>query len=161
MNRNPLDRSAAFTCLLELDPEGFGKQDMNTSGQTISRFLEDFYQSGQTRMYDYAQQWLAEPQVAQPRESASKTQPGSKTQATADLTSRGELVPPQTSEGDLGRARARESAPEATGEGNPYQPFTPEHRVWEIAQSTPDLPARSWCGTRGGFRTTAPCCEMT
>src|SRR5258708_6767966 len=61
MNRNPLDRSAAFTCLLELDPENFGKQDMNTSGQTISRLLEDFHQSGQSRMYDYAQQWLAEP----------------------------------------------------------------------------------------------------
>ncbi len=25
MARNPLDRSAAFTALLELDPEGFGK----------------------------------------------------------------------------------------------------------------------------------------
>src|SRR5258708_9540225 len=98
MNRNPLDRSAAFTCLLELDPEGFGKQDMNTSGQTISRFLEDFYQSGQTRMYEYAQQWLAEPrESARPREAASKTQPGSNTQATADLTSRGDLVAPQTS----------------------------------------------------------------
>ncbi len=138
MNRNPLDRSAAFTCLLELDPEGFGKQDMNTSGQTISRFLEDFHQSGQTRMYEYAQQWLPE-ESAQPGEAASKAQPGSKTQATADLTSRGQLVPPQASEGDFGRARAWESAPEAAGEGNPYQPFTPEHRVWEIAQSNPDL----------------------
>src|SRR5258707_11269391 len=132
MNRNPLDRSAAFTCLLELDPEGFGKQDMNTSGETISRFLEDFRQSGQARMYEYAQQWLAEPrESAQPREAASKAQPGSKTQATAGLTSRGELVPPPASECDFGRARARESAPEAAGEGNPYQPFTPERRVWE------------------------------
>src|SRR5258708_3486221 len=33
------------------------------------------------------------------------------------------------------RERAREG-----GRENPYQPFTPEHRVWEIAQSTPDLP---------------------
>jgi len=58
MARNPLDRSAAFTALLELDPEGFGMQDMNTSGQTITTFLEDFYQSGATKMYTYCREWL-------------------------------------------------------------------------------------------------------
>src|SRR5260370_34704547 len=92
-------------------------------------------------MYEYARQWLAEPpESARPREAASKAQPGSKTQATAGLTSRGELVPPQASEGDFGRARARESAPEAAGGGDPYQPFTPQHRGWESAQSHPDPP---------------------
>jgi hypothetical protein len=58
MARNPLDRSAAFTALLELDPEGFGKQDINTSGQTITTFLGDFYQSGATNMYTYCREWL-------------------------------------------------------------------------------------------------------
>jgi hypothetical protein len=58
MARNPLDRSAAFTVLLELDPEGFGKQNMNTSGETITTFLADFYKSGATNMYTYCCQWL-------------------------------------------------------------------------------------------------------
>jgi hypothetical protein len=58
MARNALDRSAAFTALLELDPEGFGKQDMNTSGETITTFLEGFYQSGATNMYTYCREWL-------------------------------------------------------------------------------------------------------
>jgi len=58
MARNPLDRSAAFTALLELNPEGFGKQDTKTSGETITTFLDDFYESGATNMYTYCREWL-------------------------------------------------------------------------------------------------------
>jgi hypothetical protein len=58
MARNPLDRSAAFTALLELDPEGFGKSSDPETTKTISMFLDDFYQSGATNMYTYCRQWL-------------------------------------------------------------------------------------------------------
>jgi len=55
---NPLDRSAAFTALLDLDPEGFGKSDLQESGATITRFLAAFDQSGQGSMYDFAKTWI-------------------------------------------------------------------------------------------------------
>jgi DNA-binding CsgD family transcriptional regulator len=55
-----LDRSAAFTVLLELDPEGFGKQDMDESGRTITRFLADFAKSGSVNMFDYGKQFVSE-----------------------------------------------------------------------------------------------------
>jgi hypothetical protein len=58
MARNPLDRSAAFTALLELDPEGFGKSSDPDSTKTITTFLDDFYQSGATNMYAYCREWL-------------------------------------------------------------------------------------------------------
>lgn len=50
----PLDRSAAFTALLELDPEGFGKQDAEASSRAITEFLEDWYAADSTSMWDYA-----------------------------------------------------------------------------------------------------------
>ena len=58
MARNPLDRSAAFTTLLELDPEGFGKSSEPESAKTITTFLDDFYKSGATNMYTYCREWL-------------------------------------------------------------------------------------------------------
>ena len=58
MARNPLDRSAAFTALLELDPDGFGKSSHPESTKTITTFLDDFYRSGATNMYAYCREWL-------------------------------------------------------------------------------------------------------
>jgi hypothetical protein len=58
MARNPLDRSAAFTALLDLDPEGFGKSSDPESTKTITTFLDDFYQSSATNMHAYCRQWL-------------------------------------------------------------------------------------------------------
>ena len=58
MARNPLDRSAAFTALLELDSEGFGKTSDPENTKTITAFLNDFYQSGATNMYAYCREWL-------------------------------------------------------------------------------------------------------
>jgi hypothetical protein len=58
MARNPLDRSAAFTALLELDPEGFGKSSDPNTTKTITTFLDDFYQSAATNMYTYCREWL-------------------------------------------------------------------------------------------------------
>jgi cytosine/adenosine deaminase-related metal-dependent hydrolase len=58
MARNPLDRSAAFTSLLELDPEGFGKSSDPETMKTITTFLDDFYESGATNMYAYCREWL-------------------------------------------------------------------------------------------------------
>jgi hypothetical protein len=62
--RYPLDRSAAFTALLELDRDGFGKQDMEASGKAIDEFLESWYASDSKDMYKHAQTWLAERQEA-------------------------------------------------------------------------------------------------
>ena len=58
MARNPLDRSAAFTALLELDPEGFGKSSDPETTKTITTFLDDFHESGATNMYTHCRQWL-------------------------------------------------------------------------------------------------------
>lgn len=58
MARNPLDRSAAFTALLELDPEGFGKSSDPETTKTITTFLDDFYESGATNMHTYCREWL-------------------------------------------------------------------------------------------------------
>ena len=58
MARNPLDRSAAFTALLELDPEGFGKSSDPETTKTITTFLEDFYESDATNMYTHCRKWL-------------------------------------------------------------------------------------------------------
>ena len=55
---HPLDRSAAFTVLLELDP-AFRRGDMDTSARTITAFLEAFRASGSVNMYEFAGQWLA------------------------------------------------------------------------------------------------------
>ena len=65
--RFPLDRSAAFTVLLQLDGDGFGKQGMRESDKTVSAFLEDWYQADSTKMWDYARQWLDRRQKAAQR----------------------------------------------------------------------------------------------
>jgi hypothetical protein len=87
MARNPLDRSAAFTALLELDPEGFGKQDMDTSGKTITTFLADFYESDATNMYTYAQSWLSERQGATQREAEQLREAGERYQLNGEVPS--------------------------------------------------------------------------
>ena len=60
--RYPLDRSAAFTALLHLAPEGFGKSSDPETTKTISEFLESWYGSDDTDMYKHAQNWLTERQ---------------------------------------------------------------------------------------------------
>jgi hypothetical protein len=54
-----LTRSLAFTALLELDPEGFGKQDMETSGNTITELVTDFEASKEGNIWEYTKGWLA------------------------------------------------------------------------------------------------------
>lgn len=60
----PLDRSAAFTALLELS-EGFRQSDMHQGGRMITSFLADFYTSGGTNMYEYARGWTERDAEAQ------------------------------------------------------------------------------------------------
>jgi hypothetical protein len=55
-HRHSLDRSAAFTALLEFWP-WFGKLGMDEAGRIITRFLDDFYASGSTDMAAYAKTW--------------------------------------------------------------------------------------------------------
>lgn len=54
--RNPLDRSVAFTALLELRP-GFGQLENKAASVMTGRFLEDFYASGSKDMGAYARSW--------------------------------------------------------------------------------------------------------
>jgi hypothetical protein len=72
VSRMPIDRSAAFTALLDLSPE-FGRSD--NGGQTITRMLTDYYESGQTDMYAFTKGWLADhgyqPREAEPEMEAS------------------------------------------------------------------------------------------
>jgi hypothetical protein len=55
--RFPLDRSAAFTYLLELDAE-FAQLDLNASSARITHFLTSWYQSDSTDMFAFCRDWL-------------------------------------------------------------------------------------------------------
>jgi hypothetical protein len=56
MTGHPLDRSAAFTALLEFCP-WFGRLGMGESAGMITRFLADFRASGGTDMAAFARRW--------------------------------------------------------------------------------------------------------
>ena len=58
MSRHPLDRSAAFTALLEFAP-WFGRTERREAEQIVTRFLADFYRSGRRDMAGYARGWAA------------------------------------------------------------------------------------------------------
>jgi len=117
MARNPLDRSAAFTALLELDPEGFGKSSDPKSTKTITRFLDDFYQSGATNMYAYCREWL-DARDDQVRETVRQ----------AEEVQAAEAVPP---------------APETQKPEDPYKPWQVTAQVcrsvdgWDSARQVP------------------------
>ena len=53
----PLDRSAAFTCLLDLDPD-YGAMEVHAGEQRVTDFLADWYQSDSTDMYAFCREWL-------------------------------------------------------------------------------------------------------
>jgi hypothetical protein len=53
VTRHPLDRSAAFTALLEFCP-WFGKTESHKAEAVVTRFLAAFYASGETDMAAYA-----------------------------------------------------------------------------------------------------------
>ncbi len=59
----PLDRSAAFTALLELSPE-FGKTDMNTAGELITELLQSWRASDSRDMFAHAREWLGANPIA-------------------------------------------------------------------------------------------------
>ena len=59
----PLDRSAAFTALLELSPE-FGKTDLNTAGELITEFLQSWRASDPRDMFAHAREWLGANPIA-------------------------------------------------------------------------------------------------
>ncbi len=58
MSRHPLDRSAAFTALLEFAP-WFGRTESRQAGAVMTAFLADFYRSGSKDMAAYARRWAA------------------------------------------------------------------------------------------------------
>jgi hypothetical protein len=81
----PLDRSAAFSALLELSPE-FGKTDLNTSGQLITEFLDSWRTSDSKDMFAHAREWLgANPIGQQPGASAPSTPGAAHRSRAADL----------------------------------------------------------------------------
>jgi hypothetical protein len=63
--RNPLDRSVAFTALLELRP-GFGQTESKAASVLVDEFLEDFYASGSKDMGAWARTWQPRPPVVVP-----------------------------------------------------------------------------------------------
>jgi hypothetical protein len=58
--RTSIDRSLAFTALLELDPAGFGKISDPQAGQMITKLVEDFHASGAKDWYGYTREWLTQ-----------------------------------------------------------------------------------------------------
>jgi hypothetical protein len=60
--RFPLDRSAAFTALLELSPE-FRVMDSRDGEKAVTRFLDAFYEASpeaRKDMLGYARAWLGQ-----------------------------------------------------------------------------------------------------
>lgn len=51
--KTDLDPSLAFTALLDLSP-AYGAMESRAAERVTSRFLSDFYASGETNMYAYA-----------------------------------------------------------------------------------------------------------
>lgn len=54
---NGLDRSTAFTIMLDIDP-GFGKLDVRLGRERVTVFLSDWHRSTGTDMYRYAVEWV-------------------------------------------------------------------------------------------------------
>lgn len=113
MSRYPLDRSAAFTCLLELSPDGFGKTSEPATGEIITGLLEDFYASGQTRMYEYTRQWLSEPEELADRFPAL---------ATGTAPEAGPGLDREAAAEDLGAPDERQVMNWAEHDAHAYQP---------------------------------------
>jgi hypothetical protein len=76
MARNPMDRSAAFTVLLEKDRQegkgNFAKAADPEAREQVTAFLEDFHASGETNMWTYADTWLADRQAGPPEAAGRK-----------------------------------------------------------------------------------------
>jgi len=62
--RTGLDESLAFTALLELDPEGFGKLGMADAAKMRQELQDAYYASDSTNLFSYARVWLAGRQEA-------------------------------------------------------------------------------------------------
>jgi hypothetical protein len=110
MARNPLDRSLAFTALLDLDPEGFGKSSDPEGAQTITTFLGDFYDSGARNMYTYAQSWLSERREATQRVTAGEAEQFREAAERYQLNA--EVPSGRTAEGDPVYQEAEPEAPD-------------------------------------------------
>lgn len=114
--RTPIDRSLAFTAMLERYP-GFGQMTDAEAGPLIDEFLADWYRSGHTDMYAYAGEWAGR--------DRAKTQPVTGAPQPDVHGIRAET------------ARMRDSVMEDIARhdasGNPYQQYTPEARVWDLA----------------------------
>jgi len=54
-----IDRSLAFTALLEHDEE-FRGMDMNASGERITEYLNDWEAAGRPPMFEHTREWVAE-----------------------------------------------------------------------------------------------------
>lgn len=62
--RTGLDETLAFTALLELDPEGFGKLGDPEATAMRQQLQEDFYASPAKNIYEYTKGWLAARETA-------------------------------------------------------------------------------------------------
>lgn len=54
--RGDLDRSVAFTILLELLP-GYAESPDDDGGRTVTEFLTDWYADPSTDMYEFGRRW--------------------------------------------------------------------------------------------------------
>lgn len=55
--RFPLDRSAMFTCLLDIDPD-FGPMDSRKGERRTTAALDAWYQDPGLNMYAFTQSWV-------------------------------------------------------------------------------------------------------
>lgn len=56
-SRNPLDRSAMFTCLLDLS-QTYGLYDARDGAQITTQALAEWYESPSTDMYAWTREWI-------------------------------------------------------------------------------------------------------
>lgn len=150
----PIDRSLAFTALLDLDP-AFGPMESGKGSERITAFLADWHKSGHTSMYDYAREWVDQQKIAEhygdepghgeecgdyihaPHRPAEPTGPSpARQQMAADLRD-GKITYGEAQETIMNEIMAHQAS------GNPYQQYTPESRVWAKAQENGKA-AASW-----------------
>jgi hypothetical protein len=146
--RTPIDRSLAFTALLELDPEGFGKSGPE-GGQTITTFLKDWYASDAKDMYAYCKEWLAG------RQEAAKGQTEAEPEQLREVGERyqlsGEAPSGWTAEGDPVYETSADPEP-GDGPGD-WRVTAQVHREadgWQSSRQVPAFTIPRWLApTRG------------
>jgi hypothetical protein len=117
--KTPIDSSLAFTALLELHPD-YGQMSDPEASELHNRFLADWHKSGHTDMFGYAREWVDRDKMREHYELPDPKPAPPYSPADVELS--------------LRALEAHQPSYGPNADGNPYAQYTPEHRVWSVAQ---------------------------